>query len=405
MNHEPVDSVSIPSLLDAAVKFSAQGHPEKAEQIYRQLLEIDPGNIAVLTGYGILCRAQKRLEEAISLYQSALAIEPDSPAVNRNLGNAYYDLQQFDFACRHMRLALTANPSNLPLAVRLCDAGIYSDNQADALYAARLLVEQAPEVHSTAALNRLGWVLMHCRRLEEARTAFTESLHLDPGNQGTRHLTEVLNGSQPPRPDPDVIRGSYQNAAAEYDKVIVKQLQNRTPQLLRSLLACLPSTDLNFSLALDLACGTGLMGVQIRSLVRMLVGVDLSPEMVALARRKNIYDRLEVEDLVAFINGGATDYDLFCCSDALIHLGDLAPLVDAVSRHSNPGSLFLFSTELTDDGDYQLDPSSYRYRHNPGYVKGLLAKHGFDLIRYEDADIRMDRGTAVSGGLYLAAKQ
>jgi len=394
---------AVSSPLDTAARHSAKGDPQRAERIYRQLLETDSGNLAALNDFGVLCRIQGRLEEAVLLYQKALAIEPDNPAVHRNLGNAHFDLQQFDLACKHLKLALSANPGNLPLADRLCHASIYSGNDEDAIRAARLMVEYAPQ--SPAVHKRLGFVLMHCRRLDEAYAAFSKFLHLDPGNESARHLLDVLAGDQPANADPATILANYGSTAAAYDKTIVKQLRNRTPQLLRGLLERMPTPATGFSLVLDLACGTGLMGVQLRSLARTLVGVDLSSEMVALARRKNIYDRLEVGDLVKFINDDILEYDLFSCSDALIHIGDLEPLVDAVSNHASPGTLFLFSTESADTGDYHLDPASYRYRHSPGYVREVLARHRFELIEYQVANIRVDRGGAVPGGLHLALKR
>ena len=45
--------------------------------------------------------------------------------------------------------------------------------------------------------------------------------------------------------------------------------------------------------ALDLACGTGRGGVWLRGRgVRALDGIDLTPEMLAQARVKEVYDRL-----------------------------------------------------------------------------------------------------------------
>ena len=35
-----------------------------------------------------------------------------------------------------------------------------------------------------------------------------------------------------------------------------------------------------------------------------LVGVDLSPEMIELARARNIYDRLEVAEITAWLDQG-----------------------------------------------------------------------------------------------------
>ena len=53
--------------------------------------------------------------------------------------------------------------------------------------------------------------------------------------------------------------------------------------------------------AYDLGCGTGLMGLELRSTVRRLEGVDVSEAMLAEARRKDIYDRLVKDDLIDFL--------------------------------------------------------------------------------------------------------
>ena len=52
---------------------------------------------------------------------------------------------------------------------------------------------------------------------------------------------------------------------------------------------------------LDLGCGSGLAGVMIKPRAADLTGVDLSPEMIELARARNIYDRLEVAEITAWL--------------------------------------------------------------------------------------------------------
>ena len=49
---------------------------------------------------------------------------------------------------------------------------------------------------------------------------------------------------------------------------------------------------MRFGTMLDLGCGTGLAGEAFRPHVDWLEGVDLSPGMIAQARKKTIYDRL-----------------------------------------------------------------------------------------------------------------
>ena len=54
---------------------------------------------------------------------------------------------------------------------------------------------------------------------------------------------------------------------------------------------------------MDLGCGTGLMGPLLRSHVKQLEGVDLSAGMVQKAKERGCYDKLDVDELVACLNG------------------------------------------------------------------------------------------------------
>ena len=103
-----------------------------------------------------------------------------------------------------------------------------------------------------------------------------------------------------------------------------------------------------FNHMLDLGCGTGLAGMAFRPLVRRLTGIDLSPAMVARARAKQVYDRLDTDDLVQFLaaeqsNGGV--YDLVVAADVFVYLFDLAPVATAVAKVLRPDGLFAFTVE------------------------------------------------------------
>jgi SAM-dependent methyltransferase len=93
--------------------------------------------------------------------------------------------------------------------------------------------------------------------------------------------------------------------------------------------------------AIDLACGTGRIGVWLRSrFVRRLDGLDLTPAMLALAAQKNVYDTLQQGDVTATgLTYGA--YDLATQSLADEHLADLQPLYREVARLLRPGGRFV----------------------------------------------------------------
>lgn len=399
--HRPTARIDDAALFDRAVSAQGAGRLDEAEAAYRALLAREPGHVGALNNLAVLCRRQSQPERAAALLKRAVALAPGDAKIHKNLGLALYDATAYAQAMAHLRHAVEARPDDPALLVRLSKACLYDNRNEEAAAFAQRLVAVLPD--SAAAHRHLGWMLVSAKRPAEARAAFSRARDLDPTNEEAAYMLTVLDGGMPPAAaHTAVTRASYAANAAVYETVTVPLLQNRTPQLLRGLLDATAGPDFRAANALDLACGTGLMGLQIRPLTRRLTGVDLSPEMAAQAERKGIYDRLATDDAVTFLGSERESYDLVTCSDALIHFGDLAPLFDAVLARVRPGALLLFSVEHHDGEGYLIDPTTVRFRHGHPYITTLLQQHGCRLLAHRLATIRVDRGAAVTGGLYLA---
>ncbi|PYN90140.1 MAG: SAM-dependent methyltransferase [Candidatus Rokuibacteriota bacterium] len=93
--------------------------------------------------------------------------------------------------------------------------------------------------------------------------------------------------------------------------------------------------------AADLGCGTGRTGAWLRAHgVARLDGIDLTPEMLAVARSRNIYDHLAEADVAATgLVGGVYDLVVTCLVDE--HLRDLRPLYREASRLLRPGGTYV----------------------------------------------------------------
>jgi SAM-dependent methyltransferase len=92
---------------------------------------------------------------------------------------------------------------------------------------------------------------------------------------------------------------------------------------------------------LDLACGTGRIGAWLRPRGHGSIdGIDITPEMLDVARGKGVYRTLAVAD-VTDTGLAAETYDL--CTQVLAdeHLPDLRPLYREVARVTRPGGLFV----------------------------------------------------------------
>jgi ubiquinone/menaquinone biosynthesis C-methylase UbiE len=93
---------------------------------------------------------------------------------------------------------------------------------------------------------------------------------------------------------------------------------------------------------LDLACGTGRIGEWLgkRCTAATMDGVDITPEMLDVARSKKIYRTLRLADVSN--TGLPTDaYDLSIQSLADEHLPELQPLYREVARVTRRGGTFV----------------------------------------------------------------
>lgn len=92
---------------------------------------------------------------------------------------------------------------------------------------------------------------------------------------------------------------------------------------------------------LDLACGTGRIGAWLRGRCDGAIdGVDITPAMVDLARRKGAYRTLAIADVTS-TGLPAETYDLCVQSLADEHLPDLGPLYREVARLTEQAGRFV----------------------------------------------------------------
>jgi SAM-dependent methyltransferase len=131
------------------------------------------------------------------------------------------------------------------------------------------------------------------------------------------------------------VRDGYGEWAETYESVVLDEMDLR-------LLARIRTVDwAGTDRALDLACGTGRIGIWLRAQgVRRLDGLDVTPEMLEQARGKAVYDRLVLAD-IQDTGLPASAYDLLVQSLADEHLPELLPLYRETARLARPGGVFV----------------------------------------------------------------
>ena len=140
----------------------------------------------------------------------------------------------------------------------------------------------------------------------------------------------------------------------------------------------------------DLGCGTGLSGRVLRDRARRLVGVDLSPDMIAEARATTLYDELDVAEVTTWLTrDDLATFDLIVACDTLIYFGDLRQvLVPAWHRLASRGWV-AFTVERSETPQFRITDSG-RYQHHPDHVREAAMDAGFRVTCLEEAVLRYE---------------
>jgi predicted TPR repeat methyltransferase len=132
-----------------------------------------------------------------------------------------------------------------------------------------------------------------------------------------------------------------------------------------------------------------------------MTGLDLSPGMLAQAKRRKVYAELMEADLVTA--SFPQPFDLIVAADVLNYLGDLAPAFAAIGAALSSGGALAFSIETLGEGTYRLT-GDLRYAHALDHVRSLADARGWTEIAAEPAVLRRQGEASVDGLLFLFRK-
>jgi predicted TPR repeat methyltransferase len=239
-----------------------------------------------------------------------------------------------------------------------------------------------------------------------AIAAFEKARAADPQDRHGAALHLIRLGAQLPAAMPEAfVRALFDGYAPRFEQALMEGLTYRAPELLfRAVEASHAGARMKFGSALDLGCGTGLAALPFRPFSDWMVGVDLSPAMLAQARSKGLYDRLIEDEVGAFLAGEArikARYHLVLAADVFMYLEDLAPVLTPVAQVlASPGQL-AFSVE-THEGDGVTLRETLRYAHGKAHVQAALAAAGLKPISLDFASTRTEKGVPVPGLIVVA---
>ena len=363
----PADDIAHNALGSA---YLLKNEPEKALRSFKNAASANPANLEVHLNIAAILHSANRLADAIDHYRTHLVLRADDAQTFFSLGNALMELGRLEEAASSYKSAVRANPEFIE------------------------------------ANNNLGNVLRGLGRHGEALEHYRAALELDPTNTTIQHAIAALTGQRPVYVPHDHIEKTFDALADRFDQYLVEKLHYESPRMLTKLIdACKAPTVTGWDV-LDLGCGTGLMGEAIGPRARRICGIDLSSKMLAKAREKNLYNRLEQRDLLSWMREEApSSYDVVVAADVFVYLGELDDVIGMTHSVLKPGGILVFSVEALDTetshveaetafSDYAIGKSG-RYCHSKEYVLALAIKHGFQTASVETHQARIEGGKAV----------
>jgi predicted TPR repeat methyltransferase len=228
----------------------------------------------------------------------------------------------------------------------------------------------------------------------EARQAYEKYLESHPSDAEIKQILVALRDEAPPARAPnECIEQIYRGFSAYYEKQMREDLGYTGPERLDDGIKAVLGDRRGLKI-LDLGCGSGLSGTVLKGRASELTGVDLSPEMIELARGRNLYDTLEVAEITDWLKRNKESYDLIAACDCLIYFGDIGQVVVPAAAHLNPQGVIAITMEKSDQPPFQLTDSG-RYAHHPDHVREVAARAGLNVARLEEGFLRMEYGVEV----------
>jgi predicted TPR repeat methyltransferase len=364
-----------------------------AALMLQRVAVLRPDDATVWVSLGRAQRMAGELPEAVASLGRALELDPELLSAFVEIAEAHLQEREPDSALEVLSAALQRHPetgmAHFALAGALLDAGRVLDARAAFSRAVELDGAMGVRHERLAAWHRgLG-------RHDEARRMLEAGLALQPGSPELEHLLAAARGVEAgTRAEDAYIVSLFDRFASGFDERL-SELQYRTPYQLMELLTPLLGEDPGSLDILDAGCGTGLSAPLWRDRARRLVGVDLSPGMLARAAELQLYDELHEAELAGYLASVPEAFDLIVCADVLVYFGDVSELFAAMAGALRPGGLLGVSAELH-AGDGRELRSTGRWAHGHDELARAAEAAGLRLELTEHP-LRLENERMVTG--------
>lgn len=259
----------------------------------------------------------------------------------------------------------------------------------DALFRFRVVVFLQPNYPQV--WYNLGCCYFRTGRLPQAKQAFVKALAQKPGDTESLFMLAAIDpasvpvGQRPTRMPLSLVTGFFSSLAEGYDIAEARQ-QYQAGKVIHELLR--PLVKNPAPVVVELACGSGIVARPWRAAAKEMVGVDVTPSMVALAKKathaeKKLFDHVITADVAQLPETMTPQQaDLVLLINAVQFVGDLGEVFKGATRLMKPGAVLAITVEPhSESAGFGLSRETGRFGHSAAYVKQAAAGAGLALVK------------------------
>ena len=413
----------------------------QACELFKQASQRDPTHFEALLMQGICLARLQQPAQALEVFQSALLLNSGIASLHNNMGLVLDELTMFDEALASFDEAVRLNRQYTQAHIHKAQTLLKKDLKEAAILSLRLALQVDPSLD--AVWHQCVVVHVQMRQWSEALSANEQALAIAPNSLDYRYAKAIILGQlgqadkakeafvaiqtlgvegaelasyhlaqygDYPRPDKapaGYIKNLFDGFAGHFDSDLVNHLNYQVPRLMGDMIhVVFPGAAVNM---LDLGCGTGLVGASLHSKPNRLVGVDLSSQMLAKAKEKELYHELQESDIDVYLKAETSNlerryFDVIAAADVFIYMGDLALVFECAASLLQANGVFIFSTEDSASAPILLTPSG-RYAHHQAYIRQLADQYGFEIRACDAVDLRMELLQPTRGCIFTLGLQ
>lgn len=391
--------------LRAELRFRLQDLPGALEDAAECVLQ-DSHNPTSKALLGMLLLEAGHAKDAAACLDEAVRGSPTNAGFVQALATAQEAMGDVITAADTLQNGAVHAPQNVNLRSAAVLLAVRQKNFEQAVIVAQ--ATQTAGIADACTFGLLGHALSSLGRHSEAADAYREALKLGPDDLYVRHIVAasgvVASGDRAPD---EYIRTIFEGYAEHFEEHLIG-LGYRVPGITRAgLLRYRPGLNASDQAGplLDLGCGTGLIAVALSDLsFHDMVGVDLSPRMLAQAARKNSYSELYAEEVGSYLRREVRRFSFIVAADVLCYFGDLDPVMSEIFQRTSDNGILIFSVEELEAGHdekhWNLGRQG-RFAHSFDYIRDCGLRAGFRICEIRRETLRNEAGAPVSGILAI----